>query len=120
MENYLIGSEMIGAAAPDSGGPYVTIHVNNVNDLVASQAGSLGTLASSLLPQTIQAKVYNTIAQQIQDGFKQNGVQADVKVVAGNVPSNDLGSDLVPGILIGAGLVGACYGIVKLIHRHKK
>jgi hypothetical protein len=118
--DYMIGTDVIGAAAPSaSDGPYIVIHVNNVSELVASQGGSIGTLASALLPATINKKVYDTMAQQIQAGFVQNGVKADVNVVAGNPPSGDVDTDLFPGMVIGAGIVGVAIGLVKAFKHFK-
>lgn len=118
--DYMIGTDIIGAAVPSaSDGPYIVIHVNNVNELVASQGGLMGTLASALLPATINKKVYDTMAQQIQAGFVQNGVKADVNVVAGNPPNGDVDTDLFPGMVIGAGIVGVGIGLLKA-YRHFK
>lgn len=119
--NYMIGTDVIGAAAPAAtgDGPYIVIHVNNVGELVASQGGSIGTLASALLPATISKKVYDTMAEQIQAGFVQNGVKADVNIVAGNPPNGDVETDLIPGIVIGASIVGVGIGLFKAYEHFK-
>ncbi len=120
--DYMLGTDMVGAAAAaQSGGPYIIIRVNNVNQLVASQGGEIGTLAAAILPATINKKVYDTMADQLTTNLKANGVDADVKVVTtGNAPADTLGTDLFPGMIIGAGIVGIGYGLVRAYkHFHK-
>lgn len=69
--------DVLGAASNRA----VLIQIKNLPAVVKAQGGALGSLAQSLVPDTIEAKVYDTVASQLVSKFKEQGVDADVKVV---------------------------------------
>jgi hypothetical protein len=137
MEDYLLGSDILGAGYEVLGdefevlgaemleilgasmpanpqGPFVTIHVKNIPELVAKQGGSQGAFVQQLLPSTIENVVYSKMAGEIAKGMKAQGVDADVKVVSDKPARGATSSDFTIGAVAGAGGVGLLYGMVKL------
>ncbi len=114
-------AEIFGATMPQpqpqqqGGGPFVTIHVKDIPALVKAKGGSIGGLVAGLLPQTIEAKVYGDMATQIAKGMKDQGVDAEVKVVTAVPFGGPFKRDFLIGATVGAGMVGVVYGIVKLV-----
>lgn len=105
--------EVLGAEVPGQG-PYLTIHVKNVPELVKQQGGSAGAAAFSLVPQTIENTVYTKMASEIGAGMKQKGVDADIQIVTTKPAGGPLSSDFLFGSLAGASLVGVGVGLIKL------
>lgn len=96
-------------------GTAILIKVNNTAALAKSQ-GQVAALAQSLLPATIEAKVYDTIATQLKSALGQQGVEADVTLVqpAAWKPANSshIAADI--GFAIGgAGLLAVIMWLVQ-------
>lgn len=106
MNRYLTGSEILGAGLPQGGQQYVLVKLKNLSGLVKSQAGASGALALKLVPNTITNTVYTTLQQKLIDGFKEQGVDADVTVVSTPPTNGQPPSDLLQGMVGGAALVG--------------
>jgi hypothetical protein len=103
----------IYGVAPDQRGNAVLVRVNNVADVVQQQ-GQLASLARALAPQTIEAKVYSTLAAKLKASLAEAGVDADVNVVnpAGYVPAkSDLVRDVFVGVLGATVFAGITYGV---------
>lgn len=99
--------------APEQRGNAVLIRVNNIAQVVAQQ-GQLAALAQSLVPQTIEGKVYSSLASKLKTSLADSGVDADVNVVnpAGYAPAkSDLLRDVFVGILGATVFTGITYGI---------
>ena len=79
------------------------ITIKNVPELVAAQGGATGSLAQKIVPGTIEAKVYDTMRAKLASALTEQGVKADVQVVApdGMVPAG--GSPIWKPVAIGAG-----------------
>lgn len=58
----------------------VLIRVHNADELARSQ-GAIATFAQTLAPATIEAKVYDTLAQRLKKSLAAQNVDADVSVV---------------------------------------
>jgi len=56
------------------------IQINNVPQLVAAQ-GEVASLAQQIVPDSIDAKVYETVGDQLLAGLKDKGVDATIKTV---------------------------------------
>lgn len=81
-------------------GPFVVIHLQDLQGTVKAQGGAAAGLAAKVLPKTVGAEVYKKIRDEIVFGLKSKGIDADVSVVdtspKGGPPSREF--------LIGAGL----------------
>lgn len=97
----------------------LVVKIKNLESVVEAQGGALGKLAANLAPTMISDQAYNTMKQQLLDGFKDKGVDADVQIVAAsNVPSGaPPKSDFLNGALVGAGGTVALVAVWKLISR---
>lgn len=120
MDDYFTGCDVLGAGiqlpgVPVQQGPYVTIHVNNIPDLVKQQGGGAGAFALNFVPKTIESTVYGKIAEEVSRGFKDKGVNAEVKVVQNAPPGGPFKRDFLTGVGVGAATFGLGFGIVKLI-----
>lgn len=71
-----------GFAGGQAGARAVLIRVKDVAALVKAQGGGVGAFAVSLAPDTISDVVYSKIAAELASGFKEKGVDVDVKVVS--------------------------------------
>lgn len=109
-------TEILGAMAPEpGGGPFVTIHFNDLPRLVEQKGGKIGGFAASLAPKTISAKAYGDLASKIKDGLVKEGVDADVRVVTTRPAGGPFGRDFLVGAGVGAAGVGVVFGLVKLV-----
>lgn len=104
--------EVLGAANPQ--GPFLVIHVKNIPELVKKKGGSAGAAAFSLVPQTIENKVYSEMASEFGPKLKEQGVDADIQIVTTKPAGGPLSSDFLFGSLAGASLVGVGVGLIKL------
>lgn len=98
---------------PTARGNAVLIRVNNVASVVQRE-GQLASLAQALAPQTIESKMYSTLASKLKASLAEQGVDADVNVVnpAGYTPcKSDLVRDVFVGILGAATFTTLMYGI---------
>ncbi len=130
MDDYLLGTDVlageddaaiVGASLPSNpNGPFVTIHVKNVADLVAKQGGAAGSFAARLVPQTIENTVYSEMAKKIGDGMKLEGVDADIKVVSNKPAVGGAPQDFSIGAVAGVAISGALYGLVKLVQHFRR
>ncbi len=140
-DDYTSGSDALGAGLFDAGGafqkamgagganlspastgegPFLTIHVRNLPDLVHAQAGAKGSVAQQVLPGFVEKQVYDTIKSNILDGLRQNKVDADVSIVSGKPAGGPLQTDFYTGIAVGGGIIGVVWGLVKLFSRKGK
>ena len=115
-----VAGDVIGGAM--SANRSILIKVRNVPELVRKQGGALGGLAAGLVPETINATVYDKMAAELLKGLTEKGVDADVKVVeptgfqaAGGSP---IWKPLAMG-LGGAGLLMLGWKIVGLFGKKK-
>lgn len=84
MSRYLHGVDVLGAkdaSVAATGDKGILIQVKNVPEVVKAQGGAAGGVAYSLAPASITGKVYDTMKDQLTTKLKEQGVDADVKVV---------------------------------------
>lgn len=100
-----------------SGEPYLAVRIRNVPDVLAKEAGALGTLAYKAAPQTLTNEVYNKVRDRLSDALQKEGVAADVGIYT--LPGGKPGatSDLGRGILVGAALVVASLFVYKAVSK---
>ena len=109
-------AEVFGATVPEAGGgPYVTIHFKDIPAVVKGKAGAIGGLMAGLVPKTIEAKVYAETAKKIFDQMKEQGADADVRVVTTAPFGGPFKQDFLIGGAVGVGMVGVGFGLFKLI-----
>lgn len=118
MKTYLHGLDVLGAE-PETNRA-ILIRVKNAGEVARSQ-GTLATIAQSLAPATIEAKVYDEMAKQLQQKLKDQHVDAEVTVVEpkGMQPAD--GKHVWQDVAIGLGLVGVvalAWGIASGGSRH--
>jgi len=105
------GIDILGASSSRA----ILIRVKNAKEVAAKQS-ALASIASSLVPSTVEARVYDEMAARFRSDLASNGVDADVSVIA-DASASAAGDDdrraLLKGVAIGAG--GA--GIVWLVGR---
>lgn len=114
--DYVIGAYAIGAAAePES--RVLQIRLRNVGDLVQKKGGAAGGLAYKLTPQTITDKVLGEMRAQFAQKLAEEGVDADVQVVApaGFKPAASRRDFLTGGAVGTAVGFGACWLLLKAI-----
>lgn len=100
---------------------WVTIKVNNVENLVKQQGGAAGEIAFKLAPQTVSNTVYSKLKDQLAAALKEKGVEADVTITSSPATGAPAKGELLTGLALGAGGVGIAYGVVKLVgHLIKK
>lgn len=109
---------VLGAAAENVGaddGKYLVMHIDNPEGLVSHERGS-GTAwaAMTLVPEYVTNTIYEKVADQLRDQFKQKGSTVTVKIVQTPPNGRDATSDLKGGILLGIILSALSYGVVKL------
>ena len=109
---------VIGAAADSVGaddGKYLVVHIDNPEGLVAKEKGS-GTAwaAMTLVPEYVTNTIYETVADQLRQQFKEKGSTVTVNIVQTPPKGQDVSSDLKGGILLGILLSALGYGAVKL------
>ncbi len=85
---------------------YLVIHIKNVEELVRKKGGVTGGIAFGLVPQTIANKVYDEMSTQMKAKFKEQGVDAEVRVTGGPPDGPRPKSDFLVGSVVGAGAVG--------------
>ncbi len=73
---YSAGMDVLGAETNRA----LLIRVKNTAELARSQ-GALASFAQQIAPSTIEAKVYDTMAQQLKESLADKHVDADVTVV---------------------------------------
>lgn len=119
--DYFVGVDALGAddvlGAANSQGPFVTIHVKNLPEVVKKKGGSTGAAALSLVPQTVENAAYADIAAKIGAGMKQEGVDADIQVVSSKPAFGGSPKDLAVGAVVGASAFGLVFGLVKLFKK---
>lgn len=102
----------IGASGPKA----LLIRVTNPGALAASQAGFGGAIASALLPETVQDQVLTAVKQQLSQKLAENGVLADIAIVSDSgAPLAESKSDLLGGVAIGAGAIGAIWALKRFV-----
>jgi len=108
-------SPLVGA---DEQGRAILIRVKNALALAASQGGAAGAIASKLVPQTVGSTVLSKMVDQLSSNLKQNGVDADVSIVAdAGQKAVSGGRDLLVGVGIGVAGTGALWALWKLLRR---
>jgi hypothetical protein len=121
MEDYLHGTDVLGAAflpssTPAVGdGPFVTVHFKNPAALVAAKGGEIGATMFKLVPNTILSQVYSQTRDKIAAGMKAEGADADVQVVTSQPSGGPFARDFLVGSVVGAGSVGVVFGLWKLV-----
>ncbi len=99
---------------PDAqSGRAIVIRVRDTKALAAAQGGSAAELAASLVPDYVDAKVYEEMAKKLRDALGAEHVSADVSIVdAGNIPGGILpaipasdGHAFIKGLAIGGGAI---------------
>jgi hypothetical protein len=94
-----VSLDLLGAEAAPRG---VLIRVRNAQALAASQGGTAGAIASSLVPQTIEGVVLDKMAEEFRKNLVKSGVDADVSIVSTD-PLRPAKSGLVDCVLLGVG-----------------
>lgn len=108
-------------AAPSSKfppGSYVVVRVKNMPDVIRSQS-ALGKLGLMGAPRAIEQIAYGKMAEKMQAGMAEEGVDAEVTVTE-QPPTRVSGSDIVTGAIAGASGVGLIWLLVKLIGRKRR
>jgi hypothetical protein len=95
----------------------IVIRVKNVAGLVESKGGKTGAFAYQLVPQTISRKVYNEMAAKLKSGFKDQGVDADISVVATAPSVKRSMPDIYVGMALGAGVIGIGWLLSKYVFK---
>jgi hypothetical protein len=81
---------------------------------VAKKQGALASLASSILPEFVNDKVYDEVAKQLGPALKDKGVDADVKVVDASSQSKSMtASAELRALGVGMGIGAAGFFLVK-------
>ncbi len=123
----LVGVLPAAAARPAlyESGQYLLIRVRDISGAIKKQAGAFGGVASSgyslakaFVPNTIESYVYDQMVPEMRKQFASEGVVADVSVVS--VPPPDgmrPSSEVIPGILVGAGGVGLLWAGSYLVRK---
>lgn len=93
----------------------ILIRVRNAAELARSQ-GAVATIAQALVPATIEAKVYDTVAQKLRDSLKTNNVDAEVTIVEPSKFTAADGKHIAQDVVIGAVTVSAVVGLLALIY----
>jgi hypothetical protein len=96
----------------------ILIQVKNAAELARSQ-GAVASLAQSIAPETIEAKVYSAMAEKLADSLKKEHVDATITIV------NPVGYESAGGIHwldvgLGAAIVGSLALILRFTGRRKK
>lgn len=92
--------------APPSG-QFLVIRPLNMPDVIKSQGGALGQLAFSAAPQTVLNAAFDKMRSDMESKLREAGVIADVSVASSVATGPRPHGELVWGIGLGAGLVGA-------------
>lgn len=111
------GDAVVGADSPDQ---YVVIHVKNMGDVINAQS-KLGGLLFKGMPSTLSGVAYGKMRDELRSKLADQGVDADVTVTTNPPKGKPPSTDFLPGVLVGAGSVGALWALGKLasmiIHR---
>ena len=78
--NYLQGAALVGAQAVAKRA--IVIRVNNLAEVVKKRGGSVGDLAQTLLPETIETQFFSEMQKEMIRQFRSEGVDVSVDVVA--------------------------------------
>jgi hypothetical protein len=102
----------------------ILIRVRNAAELARSQ-GALASLAQTLVPATIEAKVYDEMAKKLQDSLKSNNVDAEITIVEPKKFQSATNGHVGHDIIVGAVAVSGVVGLLALIYhfvvgRHHK
>ena len=110
----LRGLDVLGA----SDGPALVIQLRNLGEVVRKKGGAIGAAAYAAAPQAIAVKAYEEMKKKLTEGFAQQGVDADVRVVY-SAPSGGASPrrDLLTGAVLGVGVVGVGYGIFRVVRK---
>lgn len=95
----------------------ILIRVRNAAELARSQ-GAVATIAQALVPGTIEAKVYDTMAQKLKESLKANNVDAEISIVEPNKFKSADGKHIAQDVVIGAVTISALAGLVALIYHY--
>lgn len=114
MDAYLDGVDAVVGAALGSGRG-VLITVRDVPALIKAQGGNVGAFIDRFVPDTLEATVYGKMATKIAAGMKDEGVDAEVRVVTPTGYKPAPTPDFARGVLVGVGGVGAAWLLWKLI-----
>jgi hypothetical protein len=93
----------------------ILIRVRNAAELARSQ-GAVATIAQAIVPATIEAKVYDTMAEKLKESLKANNVDAEVSVVEPNKFRSANGNHVAQDVVVGAVTVSAVVGLLALIY----
>jgi hypothetical protein len=119
MSQYLHGTDVLGAgmiplAQTNTPQPALVIQVKNAGELVSKQGGKPGAFAFDAVPATLTNLIYGTMRSEFEKKLKEQGVDADVRVVAAAPTGPAPRSDFFPGVIVGAALTGIACGAWKL------
>lgn len=103
-------------AAPAAAGPAIVIRVNDVGGLIKSQSAAGGVLFS-ITPETMSNLVYSQMKDKLAAGLAEQGVNADVQIVASPPSGPAPKSEFLRGAAIGAGAIGACWALWSFVLR---
>lgn len=124
---YKNGATILGAPAvqPETNRA-ILIRVKNAGEVARSQ-GALATIAQSLAPATVEAKVYDAMRDQLAQSLASNHVDADVTVVEPKAYQSADGKHVWQDLAIGVGLIGVAAfawkiatGAFPFVHVHPK
>jgi hypothetical protein len=125
-KNYLIGMDVIGASDDDELSPVaqetnraILIKVRNAAQLAKSQ-GAVATFAQALAPATVEAKVYDTMAQELRTSLRAKNVDATVTVVEPSAWETADGKHIWTDVGIGVGILGAAALMWRIFGGKKK
>lgn len=111
------GIDIIGAAAPPRA---ILIRVRNAGD-VARKQGALASLATALVPATVEARVYEEMAARLDGDLKANGIDAEVSVIADasrpSSPGAGDGGAFLRGAAVGVGGAGVVWLAWRFVFR---
>jgi hypothetical protein len=117
----VVGAQNKNAASSSSKfppGSYVVVRVKNMPDVIRSQS-ALGKLGLMGAPRAIEQIAYGKMAEKMQAGMADEGVDAEVTVTE-QPPTRTSGSDIVTGAIAGASGVGLIWLLVKLVGRKRR
>jgi hypothetical protein len=109
MDSYLRGTFMLGAMfpwQPQPGDQYLVVHVKNAADVVRKQKGAAGSTFYSVAPAAVTGEVYKKIIDELQKGFREKGVDADLQILSQPPQGETPRRDLTTGVALGVGAVG--------------
>lgn len=109
------GAGIIPLAQAGGPQPALVIRVKNPGALVAKEGGAAGKLAFDAAPASITGMIYSKMREEMLTKFKEKGVDADVQVTTNPPMGPPPKKEFVIGAAVGAGAVGAGWGLWKLL-----